>query len=337
MIRIAVDGLGGDHAPDAVVAAVVEAARSGDAEYKLLGPVDQMRHCLEKHGGGGLDIELIEAGDKIEVSENPALAIRRKKDSTIVCGLNLVKQGLADAFISAGSTGALMAGSLLILGRIPGVKRPAIPGVLTGLDGKPMVMLDLGANVEVDVENLVQFAVMGSAYAECVLSIQNPSIGLLNVGTEANKGNAVVKETFDQLRSSPLNFYGNIEAREFFRRPVDVVVCDGFSGNIALKSMEGLVEAVFTLLKQEIAAGWREKLGAWMLKPALKKVSRRLDYRETGGAPLLGINGVCIKCHGSSNSLALRNGLDVAKQVVDSRLNSRIQQCFQKENILEKA
>lgn len=328
MIKIAVDGLGGDHAPNAVVAAVVDAARAGDASYQLVGPIELMRSCIEQYGGTGLGIELVDADEKIEVSENPALAIRRKKNSTIVCGLRRVREGQADAFVSAGSTGALMAGSLLILGRIPGVKRPAIPGVILGLDGKPLVILDLGANVEVDVENLYQFAIMGSVYAESVLNIERPLIGLLNVGTEENKGNELTKAAFARLKNSSLNFYGNIEAREFFQRPVDVVVCDGFSGNIALKSMEGLAEAVFQLLKEEINSGWKQKLGAALLQSSLKTISRRLDYRETGGAPLLGINGVSIKCHGSSNARAIRNGLDVARQVVENQFVERIEEAF---------
>ncbi len=253
----------------------------------------------------------------IAADDEPVRAVQRKKQSSMVVGMGLVRERAADAFVSAGNTGALMAGGLFIMGRIPGVKRPAISGILPTLDGQGCLVLDLGAHMDATPLNIYQYAVMASIYAEKVRGVRHPRVGLLNVGTEENKGNDTAREAFQLLKNGRLNFIGNVEGREIFTHAADVVVCDGFVGNIMLKALEGLGQGFFTLLKRELAAGLRAKAGALLAAPALRRLARVVDYREYGGAPILGLGGPCIKCHGSSDARAIRNGIQVACQVVE--------------------
>lgn len=308
LIRIAVDAMGGDNAPGAVIRGVIDSLKGSEGvEVILVGP----RGILEEGLRGGvtdtLPIRIADAPEVIGPEEQPVQAIQKKKHSSIVIGVGMLKEGLADAFVSAGNTGALMAAGLLICGRVPGVKRPAIGGILPTIDGRGVLVLDLGAHMDATPVNLYQYAVMGSIYAEKVMGVANPSIGLLNVGTEENKGNEVVKEAYNLLSSGSVRFAGNVEARDIFNRIADVVVCDGFVGNILLKALEGFGQGVLQLLKKGLD---QESLSR--ISPLLSL----LDYRQYGGSPILGIDGVCIKCHGSSDSTAIRHGIRIAKSVV---------------------
>ncbi len=325
-MRVAVDAMGGDHAPRAVVAGAVEAARAGVGSVLLVGPSALLREELERSHAFGLPIEVIEAPDVIGPEEQPVVAVRRKKNSSIAVGLGLVREGRADAFVSAGNTGALMAASLFILGRIPGVRRPAIGGIMPTVDGRGCLMLDMGAHMDASPLNLYQYAFMGSVYAEKVLGVANPRIGLLNVGTEENKGNELTKEAFRILRQSPLNFVGNVEGRDIFDRRADVIVCDGFTGNVILKTLEGVGQGMAALLRRELTSGLRVKLGALLARPALQRFARSVDYREYGGAPILGVDGPCIKCHGSSDAKAVANGIKVAVRVASQGVTGVIRQ-----------
>lgn len=325
-MRVAVDAMGGDHAPRAAVAGAVEAARQGVASVLLVGPGAVLREELQRCHAAGLPVEVVEAADVIGADEQPAVAVRRKRNSSIVVGLQLVREGRADAFVSAGNTGALMAGGLLILGRIPGVRRPAIGGIMPTVDGKGCLMLDMGAHMDASPLNLYQYAFMGSVYAERVLGFSRPRIGLLNVGTEENKGNELTKAAFRLLKQSPLHFIGNVEGRDIFERRADVIVCDGFTGNVILKTLEGVGQGMAALLRRELASGLRARLGALMARPALARFARSVDYREYGGAPILGVDGPCIKCHGSSDARAIANGIKVAVRIASQGVVSVIRQ-----------
>lgn len=323
-MRIAVDAMGGDHAPSAPVAGAVAAARAGVGEILLLGPRDLVARELRQAGGEGLPISLVHAGETIGADEQPVQAVRGKPDSSIVRGFGLVKEGKADAFVSAGNTGALMAAGLFVCGRIPGVKRPAIGSVFPTIDGRGCLVLDLGAHMGASPQNLCQYAMMGAIYAEDALGFDRPRVGLLNVGTEEHKGNELTKEAYQLLKGSRLNFVGNVEGRDIFSRAADVVVCDGFVGNVLLKTLEGLGQGILGLLRRELSSDLRARAGALLARPALKRFARTVDYREYGGAPLLGIDGVGIKCHGSSDGRAMANGISVAARVVTGQVVARI-------------
>lgn len=319
-MRIAVDAMGGDGAPKAPVEAAVAAARQGLAEVLLVGPAEALTALLP----AGAPVRVVPAEEVIAGDDQPVSAVQKKKKSSIVVGVSLVRRGEADGFVSAGNTGALMAAGLFVCGRIPGVKRPAISGIFPTLDGVGCVVLDLGAHMDADPENLYQYALMGSVYAEKVRGIARPRVGLLNVGTEETKGNEVTRQAYHLFKGAPFNFVGNVEGRDIFTRAADVVVCDGFVGNVLLKTLEGLGQGIFALLRQELTAGWRERLGTLLVRPALKRFARRVDYAEYGGAPLLGVNGAIIKCHGSSDARALLNGIGVAVRVARERVGEII-------------
>lgn len=318
-MRIAVDAMGGDHAPQAVVAGAVAAARELGTQIALVGPQGRIRAELASHRAGNLQIELVDAPEVIEMHETPAMALRRKRRSSIVVAIELVRDGRADAVISAGHTGAAMGSALLGLGRISGVDRPAIAAVLPTLGRSPVILLDVGANVDCKPHHLQQFALMGTVYSSRVLGVAAPRVGVLSTGTEEGKGNDLTTATAELLRASPaLTFVGNVEARDIFSGVADVVVCDGFVGNVALKIGEGLSLAIRSIVKGELV-GWRGRLLKLYVAPLIGKVRRayrRIDYREYGGAPLLGINGVCIIAHGSSNARAIRNAIRVATEGV---------------------
>ncbi|MEW6307793.1 MAG: phosphate acyltransferase PlsX [Bacillota bacterium] len=305
-MRIALDGTGGDHAPAAMVAGALAAAREYGAEVVLVGPEKALAAELKRQGGS-LPIhpaEPTDAGDKAEV--------RPKRGSAIERGLRLVKEGGAEAFVSAGSTAALLTGAIWTLGRIKGIERPALGTALPTASGRGCLLLDMGANTEAKPENLVQFALMGEAYVRLAYGLQRPRIGLLNVGTEPNKGHELAKTAHAMLTASGLEFTGNVEARDLFAGVADVLVCDGFTGNVVLKALEGTVATIFALLRQELTSGPMAKAAALLLKPRLKALKARFDYAEYGGAPFLGVQGLCIKCHGSSDAKAIKNGIRVA-------------------------
>lgn len=315
-MKIVLDAMGGDHAPGEIVQGAIDASAEYGVEVILVGPADLVAEELNKRGGGGGRISVEPASEVIGLDEAPVQAIRRKKDSSLVVGMKLVKEGRGDAFVSAGSTGALMAGGLFILGRLPGIDRPALGAVLPTSTGKGVLILDVGANVDNRPEHLLQFAIMGSIYSEKILGVSRPRVALLNIGTEEAKGNELTKSVYPMLESAQLNFTGNIEGRDVYSGSADVVVCDGFVGNVLLKVTEGLASTLFGMIKEEFTSSLVRKGAAAILKPGLKSIVRRLDYSEYGGAPMLGISSPLIKCHGSSKAKAIKNGLRVAKELV---------------------
>lgn len=315
-MKIAVDAMGGDYAPREIVAGALEAVRDG-IEVILVGDSDSI---LKELGNGRRDsIEIVHAAETIAMGEQPAIAVRKKKDSSIVRSVRLVKEGRAGAFVCAGSTGAVMAASLLGLGRIKGIDRPAIASVFPGEKGRT-VLLDVGANVDCKPKHLLQFGIMGYLYAEKILGVKNPRVGLLSVGEEESKGNELTLEAFPLLKAAGINFVGNVEGRDIFNGLADVVVCDGFVGNVVLKAGEGLAMSLLKMMKEELARNWLSKMGTALTLPALKELRRRVDYAEYGGAPLLGVNGVVIVCHGSSTAFAVKNAIKVAANAVSSGL-----------------
>ncbi len=334
-MRIVLDALGGDNAPDVPVAGAVLAAReyaSRNIEIILVGREDIVKAELGKHdlsGGVGDRIKVIHASEVIEMNEHPAQAIRRKKDSSIVVGLSLLKRGEADAFVSAGHSGATMAAATLSApGRIKGVERPALATVFPARHG-PILVLDVGANTEVKPEYLVQFAQMGAIYAQKVLGKTNPRIGLLSNGEEENKGSILVQEAHVLLKATPdLNFGGNVEGKEVPEGHFDVVVTDGFTGNVLLKTTEGVAAMLLKIIREELTSNPFNKLLALGLKPAFGKVRARMDYQKYGGAPLLGVNGVVIITHGGMQPEGIKHAVRVAGETFQNGTVEAIQQLF---------
>ena len=312
-MRIAIDAMGGDNAPSEIVAGAVEARRRLGVEIVLVGDDARVRAFLPS-GEPDPGLRVHHCAGVIAMDENPT-AVRTKKDASVVVAARLLKTGEADAMISAGSTAAAMAVATLHLGRISGIDRPAIAALLPTLSGHS-ILLDAGANADCTVRNLTQFALMGSIYAEKVMGVPNPRVGLLSIGEESCKGNELTRRTHEALARIPVSFAGNIEGGDLFVGKVDVVLCDGFVGNVALKSSEGLAEFLMTLLKQELGSRLWTRAPLAMLAPALRRVKRRVDYAEYGGAPLLGVDGVCIICHGRSNAKAIANAVRAAVDAV---------------------
>lgn len=313
-MRIALDAMGGDYAPTEIVAGAVEAAKNSKLDIVLVGEETLLTAELKKYPPLS-NISIYHATQTIHMDEEPTAALRKKKDASIVVATKLVRDKYADAVVSAGSTGAQMVSSLMVLGRIKGIKRPAIATVFPTLKGGKL-LLDVGANASCKPINLVQFAVMGSIYAERILNIDNPKVALLNIGKEETKGNPLVQETFQMLKKEKLNFIGNIEPREVPYGEADVIVCDGFVGNVVLKFAEGLAGALFSLIKDEINKNLARKIGGALVLPGLKEIKKSMDYAEYGGAPLLGVEGVSIICHGSSKAKAIKNAIFVAEKCV---------------------
>ncbi len=325
-MRIVVDAMGGDDAPEAVVQGAVEAVSEVEAEIILVGPEQKIKSELEKCSYDGSYITIESASEVIGMEDSPARALKKKKDSSIVVGAELVANGQADAFVSAGNTGAVMAAGTLKIGRITGVKRPAIASVFPALKGETLV-LDIGANVDSKPEHLVQQTVMGQIYASEILHISNPKVGLLSIGEEKKKGNQLTKEVYPRLEEEEsINFVGNVEGRDIFTGEYDVVVTDGFVGNVVLKTTEGVASALMKIIKEEIGANLRSKLGGLLLKPALQRVAKRMDYKEYGGAPLLGVKGTTIIAHGSSDSRAIVNAIKTAQDSIQVELVDLIEQ-----------
>ena len=309
-MKIAIDGMGGDNAPMAVVKGVVDAVKEyNDIEMYITGPKDKIEKELNKYSYPKERITVIDANEVITTNEHPVMALRRKKDSSIVKALNLVKSGECDGIISAGSTGAFLAGCTLIVGRIKGVERPALAPIMPGRRGSFMIV-DAGANVDCKPNYLVQFAKMGKIYYESVFNKKNPSVGLINIGAEEEKGNELTKTTYKLLKEEKFNFVGNVEPREVPTGDTNVLVCDGFVGNIALKLYEGAAKNLLGIIKDEImGSAFIPKLGAALLKPVFKSLMVKFDYKEVGGAPFLGVDGICIKAHGSSDERAFKNAI----------------------------
>lgn len=309
MIHVAVDAMGGDNAPAAIVEGVALALREeGDLLVTLVGKEAEIRAELDLYQHPRDRITILGTDEVIHNDDQPSMALRRKKDSSMMKAINLVKEGEAQAVISAGNTGALMAGGLFILGRIKGIDRPALAIMVPTRKGIPTVLLDVGATMDAKEANLIQYAHMGEVYSRRVLGNDKAGVALLNVGTEPGKGNDLVKKAYEELQGQA-NFLGNVEARDLMQGVADVVVCEGFVGNMLLKAIEGTAGEIFYYLKKEVDSSWKHKLGAALLKPGLKRIKKRLDYTEYGGAPLLGVKGLVIKAHGSSNALAVKNAI----------------------------
>lgn len=322
-MRIAVDGMGGDFSPSSVVEGCVLALKEMDIHIVITGKKDLIEKELSKHQYDKSKIEIIDCHEVIDPNEHPVMAIRRKKDSSLNKALEEVKSKKADAVISAGSTGAFMAGSLFIVGRIKGIDRPALAPVMPGKNGSFMV-IDCGANAECKPINLVQFATMGSIYFENVIKIANPLVGLVNIGAEEEKGNELTKAAYKLLKEAPVNFAGNIEPRDIPTGDIQVLVCDGFVGNTILKMYEGVASNIFSILKQEIMSSFKTKIGGLLLKSVFKNFKTKFDYKEYGGAAFLGVDGICIKAHGSSDGRAIKNAIRQAKLFYDNDIISKI-------------
>jgi glycerol-3-phosphate acyltransferase PlsX len=325
-MRIAVDAMGGDHGPSVVVAGALDAARAFGVEISLVGRQAEIEKALQGKDRAGLSVDIIDAEDVIGMEESPAMAVRRKPKSSISTALREVKEGRAGAMVSTGHSGAVMAGSLAILGRIRGVERPALAGVLPTFRGAT-IMVDLGAVTDPTPFQLVQFAHMAKVYSEAALGKVNPSIALLSNGEEASKGNQLVQEAYPLLKLEPgLNFIGNAEGADILPGEIDVIVTDGFTGNVALKSMEGTFTVFSEIIREEMTRNLPRKLAAFALKPAFRSIRNRLDYAEIGGAPLLGVNGVVIIAHGRSNERAVMNAVGAGKRSAEQELPRRIKE-----------
>jgi phosphate acyltransferase len=331
-MRIIVDAMGGDYAPDVVVKGAIAAVKEYDVEVALVGDQAKLDALLAGQRYAGIRIKVYHAQDTIDMSESAAASVRKKRQSSIVVGLNLVRDGQGDAFFSAGNTGAVVCAGILALGLLPGIERPGIAIVAPTLKGISLV-IDVGANIDPKPLHLLQYGIMGAAYARYILKKVNPSVGLLNIGEEETKGTDFVKETHELLSKSKLNFVGNLEGKYLFSGKSDVIVSDGFVGNIALKVSESLAETVNVFLKQYILSSFTGRIGALLLKPSLLKFKKKLDYSEYGGAPLLGVNGVVIIGHGRSNAHAIKNAIRVAKEEVENRFNEKILEALGEEGL----
>jgi len=320
---VVVDGMGGDFSPNAVVEGCVAAIKEYDIDILITGPEDLILSELKKYNYDASKIKIVDAKEVINTNEHPVMAIKRKKGSSLVKALNLVKSGEADAIISAGSTGAFLAGCTLIVGRIKGIDRPALAPVVPGKNG-PFMIIDSGANAECKPHYLVQFGLMGKTYFENILKMNNPSVGLVNIGTEEEKGNELSKSAHQLLKEANLNFVGNVEAREIPTGDVNVLVCDGFTGNVILKLYEGTVATIFDLLKAEIMKSFKTKIGGILLKPVFRKFKKDFDYKEYGGAAFLGVNGICIKAHGSSDAKAFKNAIGQATIFYENKVVDKL-------------
>jgi len=324
MIKIAVDGMGGDNAPQVEVEGAIQAVRAFGVHVVLVGNETILSRLLSERGAAGLPIEIRNASQVVTMDEQPTAALRKKRDSSVRVAASLVRDGLASGLVSAGNTGALMAVSKMVIGVVPGVERPALATILPTLTGHA-VLLDVGANVACKPHHLVQFAIMGHLFSKKIVGVTSPRVGLLSVGEEESKGNDLTKEVHKALKQIHLNFIGNVEGRDLYNGRADVIVCDGFTGNVALKTSEGLIEAVLKLLRDELSRNVQAKLGAFLSQQSFKRLKKRLDYSEYGGAPLIGLRGVCIICHGRSSSNAIKNAVRVAKEFAESQVNAKLE------------
>lgn len=321
-MKIAVDGMGGDNAPQEIVAGAVLAAREFDARIILVGDETLLKAELSKQNAPST-IEVRHAGSFVRMDESASIAIRKKKDASVSICAEMVRDGEADAVVTAGHTGAAVAASVLKMRLLEGVERPGI-GIVFPTIKTPTLLIDVGANIDVKAKHLLQYAVMGDVYMRYIMKKENPTVGILNIGEEETKGTEFIKEAHDLLRRSKLNFIGNVEGRDIFNGKVDVVVCDGFVGNVVLKVAESIAGVIGKLLKQQLKASPITMLGALLAKPAFDALKKEIDYSEYGGAPLLGVNGNCIISHGSSNARAIKNAIRVASEFVRREMKQHI-------------
>jgi phosphate acyltransferase len=326
MLTIAVDAMGGDHAPKSEVEGAIRAARQLGVKVILVGQEDVVRRELALHeGASDLPIEIAHASERVTMDDSAARAVRSKRDSSMRVASRLVRDGCAQGFLSAGNTGAVMATAKMVQGVVPGVDRPALVGILPTVQGWPVILVDVGANVDCSPRMLAQFAVMSEIYSRVVLRRPRPRVGILSIGEEQHKGNELTRSVWPLLQGLDINFVGNVEGGDIYAGNVDVIVCDGFIGNVALKVSEGIVEMVKHLLHESLEATITRKIGYVLSRTAYSDFKKRLDYSEYGGAPLLGVRGVCIICHGKSNPNAIMNGIRVAKEFCEAKINQLIE------------
>jgi phosphate acyltransferase len=326
MVTIALDAMGGDNFPKPEIEGALHAARNFDVRVVLVGREEVLLRELNRHSGWKqLPLDIRHASEQITMEDSAGKAVRAKKDSSIRVAARLVREGIAQGVVSAGNTGAVMATAKMVQGMLQGVDRPALASAFPTARGGWVVMLDVGANVDCNPKMLAQFAVMGSAYSRVIFHLKDPRIGLLSIGEEDHKGNSLTNEARPILKAlKNLNFIGNVEGRDLYTGKADVIVCDGFVGNVALKVSEGLVDAIVDTLKEFLTANSLRKAGAFLAKGAFKDFKKRVDVDEYGGAPLLGLNGLCMICHGNASAKAISNAIRVAKEFAESRINERI-------------
>ncbi len=330
---IALDAMGGDRAPQVTIKGAIQALKEyRDLEVILVGDEERIKRELAKYHVRGLPLSVVHASQIVEMDELPTIALRKKRDSSIMVAARLVKERKALGLVSAGNTGAAMVATKVVLGTLEGIERPAIATLMPHIHGVS-ILTDVGANVDCKPGHLLQFAIMGNTYAKEILKIERPKVGLLSVGKERLKGNELTKATYDLLERTSLNFIGNVEGRDIFNGSVDVIVCDGFIGNVALKTAESLAETVQGMLKKEIKKNLLRKVGALLSMGAYRALKKRVDYSEYGGAPLLGINGVCIITHGGAPAQAIKNALRVAVEFIDHKVNAHIIEAVKGERI----
>ncbi|PYX83899.1 MAG: phosphate acyltransferase PlsX [Acidobacteria bacterium] len=323
---IALDAMGSDRAPKPEIEGAIQAARHYGARVLLVGREPQIRAELERHAAAaGLPLEIVHASEVIRMDDKAAKAVRSKRDSSMRVGLRLVREGHASGFVTAGNTGAAMATAKMVLGALPGVDRPALAAVVPTALGTAAILLDVGANVDCKPENLEQFAIMGAIYFRSIFGTRRPRVGLLSIGEEEGKGNELTRQSFQLLKQLPLNFVGNVEGRDVYNGEVDVIVADGFVGNVALKISEGIANLVRYVLKESLRATITAQVGYLLSRSAFTDFKRRLDHTEYGGAPLLGVKGVCIITHGSSNANAIKNAIRVAAEFSERNINADIE------------
>jgi glycerol-3-phosphate acyltransferase PlsX len=330
MVTIAVDAMGGDHAPKAEVEGAVRAAKSLGIQIILVGREDVVKKELALYEETrSLPIQIVHASERVTMEDGAAKSLREKRDSSIRVACRMVRDGIAQGLVSAGNTGAVMVTAKMVQGTVPGVDRPALASAFPTLRGTPAVMVDVGANVDCSPRMLAQFAVMGDIYARVILRTKNPRVGLLSIGEEEHKGNELTRTAYSILKSLPLNFIGNVEGGDLYSGYADVIVCDGFIGNVALKVSEGLVDVIKHMLQESLKATITRQIGYVLSRAAYADFKKRLDYSEYGGAPLLGVKGVCIICHGRSNANAIKNAIRVAAEFSSRRINHLIETEFQ--------
>lgn len=330
-MKIIVDAMGGDYAPDVVIEGAIAAVEQYDTEVVLVGDELRINALLKKAKYRGEKISVHPALEVIQMHESPATSVRKKKNSSIVVGINLLKNGQGDAFFSAGNTGAAVCAATLGLGLLSGIERPGIAIVIPTLKGISLIV-DVGANINPKPIHLLQYGIMASAYCKSILNKPNPGVGLLNIGEEESKGTEFVKETYELLSNSPLNFLGNIEGKDLFSGKCDIIVCDGFVGNVALKVTESTAEAIQEFLKRHLLSNPWGKLGLVLLRQSFARFKKQMDYTEYGGAPLLGVNGVVIIGHGRSSVKAIKNAIRVACEEVERRVNEKILEAIKPQN-----
>jgi len=312
-------------APAPEIEGAIQAAREGFAEIILVGPEEILRKELTRRNVKGLPLEVVHASEAVTMEDKATKAFRSKRDSSVRVAARLVKEGRADGMISAGNTGAVMTTAKIVLGTLEAVQRPALAAVFPTAPGKPAVLLDVGANVDCKPQHLEQFAVMGEIYYRAIFGAKRPRVGLLSIGEEAHKGNELTREAMELFKRLPINFIGNVEGGDLYNGRADVIVCDGFIGNVALKISEGLAAAISKMLREALASTLASKVGYVLSRKAFRQFKKRVDYSEYGGAPLLGVRGVCVICHGGSNANAIKNAIRVAAEFAEQRVNEKIE------------